>query len=139
MFTQDLPVKDLFDELVAQGRMLNRTKEAHDERIAEQIAEMQARAQRAAQASLERFQWRPKASIALINVIICQQCKSETYQFSGFGILMRRNSDAAVRIVMTPQLDPAFPRETHVTESRTASCMCCLPGHGFFTGFLHGN
>ena len=126
-----MPARDLFESLVEQGRMLNRTRAAYNERLEEQLAETRARALRAAQASMEKFQWRPKVSIALINHTVCQTCGAESKLFSGFGVLMRRNSDQAVRIVMTPQLDPAFPHETHYHASTTAACIHCLPSKGF--------
>ena len=74
----EVPARDLFELLVEQGRMLNRTKAAYNERLEEQLAETRARALRGAQASMDRFQWRPKTSIALINHSVCQTCGTES-------------------------------------------------------------
>jgi hypothetical protein len=103
----------------------------HAERIREQLQESAQRSAAASAIALARLQWRPKTSVALLNLCTCQHCGTSQTVFAGFGILMYRNSDASERIVMTPQLDTAFPRDTHYMETITAGCPSCLPSRGF--------
>lgn len=112
--------------LVFQGRALSTPKEQRNKTIqALQDAAME-RSLAAAARMMERLQWRPRASVALIEVIHCAECSSETRIFRGFGVAMFRNTDASERIVMTPALDQAFPRETHTVLSSTPACINCL-------------
>ena len=125
---------DLFEALLAQGRAMMRTPAARNERLQEQAEAAAARSLQASIRAMECFQWRPRASIALINRLHCTCCGQITPTFAGFGVSMFRNADQAERIVMTPVLDPAFPRETHYTETFQASCLDCITKEGFTYG-----
>jgi hypothetical protein len=131
--TEVAEAEELLASLLTQGHSIMRSPAGHAARIKEQIEEAALRSAAASAIALARLQWRPQASIALLNVCTCQQCHTKQTQFAGFGVLMTRNSDAAERIVMTPQLDPAFPRRTHYTATITAACVYCLPESGFST------
>lgn len=122
---------DLLQDLLAQGRKIMRSKEGQRSRIQEQLAEAASRSALAAQRALDRLQWRPRASVALVNRYSCRGCGTSWKQFSGFAVSMYRNSDQSERLVMTPVLDPAFKHETHYTESEVQACLKCLPDHGF--------
>lgn len=127
-------VPDLFELLLAQGRAMMRTPAARNERLQEQAEAMAARSLQASIRAMERFQWRPRASIALVNRVHCSCCGSITPMFAGFGVSLFRNSDQTERIVMSPALDPAFPRETHYTETFLSSCVECITNQGFNNG-----
>ena len=122
---------DLLQDLLTQGRKVLRSKEGQRSRIQEQLAESASRSALAAQRALERLQWRPRASVALINRCTCAGCGTSFRLFAGFGVSMFRNSDSAERLVMTPVLDPAFKHETHYTDSVTAACISCIERVGF--------
>lgn len=126
-----LEAENLLASLLTQGRAILRSPAGHAERIREQMEEAAARSAAASALALARLQWRPRKSIALLNICTCEQCASRTTQFAGFGVLMYRNSDNATRIVMTPRLDQAFPLDTHYIETLTAACPACLPSLGF--------
>lgn len=126
-----LEAEELLASLLTQGRAILKSPAGHAERIREQLEEAALRSAAASALALARLQWRPRAAIALINTCVCRHCGSRSQQFAGFGVLMYRNSDAAERIVMTPQLDPAFPRRTHHTATITEACAVCLPEQGF--------
>lgn len=130
--------EDMLMSLLTQGREILHSPKGHAERIKEQQEEAALRSAQASAAVLARLQWRPRASIALINLCSCQTCKSSRSLFAGFGILMYRNADDSSRIVMTPQLDPAYPRQTHYTQTITAACADCLSQFGFTLGDPHG-
>ena len=123
--------EDLFSSLLAEGRSLLRTPEAHRTRLEEQQAFIAARAARAAAASMARLQWRPQTSVALINRYTCINCGSETHLFAGYAVEMRRNSDASTRLLRTACLDQAYPRETHYLDTGVQACSLCLPAQGF--------
>jgi hypothetical protein len=123
--------ENLLASLLTQGRAILRSPEGHAQRIREQIEEAAARSAAASALALARLQWRPRKSIALLNLCTCQHCGAKSTVFAGFGVLMYRNSDSAERIVMTPQLDTAFPRDTHWMETITAACASCLGERGF--------
>jgi|GEM_PF-4229798 len=127
-------VPDLFEILLAQGRAIMRSPGARNERLQEQADAAAARSLQASIRAMERFQWRPQASIALINRIHCTCCGSVNSVFAGFGVSMFRNADQTERIVMTPVLDPAFPRRTHYTETFLSSCIECITNQGFNNG-----
>lgn len=131
--TQDeiLSAGDLLQDLLTQGRKALRSKEGQRTRIQEQLAESAARSALAAQRALDRMQWRPRASVALINRCICDTCHTETRVFAGFGVSMFRNMDGAERLVMTPMLDNGFKHETHYTDTVTPACIACVQAMGF--------
>lgn len=133
MFTPTLKeISDTPDlaDLLEEGRRLMRRDSASD-RIRAMQDESAARSLLAAQRAMEKFQWRPKASVALINRCTCSGCGEEINLFAGFGVEMYRNSDQSTRIVMTPVLDPAWPKATHFTHTVTSACSSCLADHGF--------
>lgn len=141
MFTPTLKeISDTPDlaDLLEEGRRLMRRDSASD-RIRAMQDESAARSLLAAQRAMEKFQWRPKASVALINRCECSGCGSFLDLFAGFGVEMYRNSDKATRIVMTPVLDPAWPRATHFTETVTAACASCIEDQGFLLGDSTGH
>ena len=118
-------------ELIEEGRRVLKSPEGRAARIREQIEEVRALAERRAQAQMAHFQWRPRASVALINQCTCINCGSQIALFAGFGVSMFRNSDTSERIVMTAALDRAWPRETHTTVTHTAACGACVESFGF--------
>lgn len=122
---------DLLSDLLREGRALLRTPEAHRSRLEEQQAEAAARGAAQAARMMERMQWRPRASVAMVTVCTCSSCGGETQTFAGFGVAMFRNSDHSERIVMTHGLDKAWPRETHVIHSTADSCITCMVAEGF--------
>lgn len=123
--------ENLLASLLTQGKAILKSPAGHAERIREQIEEQALRSAAAQALALARFQWRPCSSIVLINVCTCANCGTEQARFSGFGVMMYRNSDDSARIVMTPQLDPAFPKQEHYTRSTEAACISCLPSLNF--------
>ena len=75
--------------------------------------------------------WRPCASVAFVTHLHCTNCGSEQSLFSGFAVSMRRQTDGVERLVSTPILDPAFPKELHELHTAQAGCMECLSSQGF--------
>ena len=122
---------DLLSDLLREGRALMRTPEAHKSRLEEQQAEAAARGAAQAARMMERMQWRPRASVAMVTVCTCKVCGNEARTFAGFGVAMFRNSDQSERIVITQGLDKDWPRETHVIHSTADSCLTCMVAEGF--------
>lgn len=120
--------------LVINGRALHK-EEREESKTIKSIREMQeANAQRslmAAQRAMERLQWRPVTSIALVHTYVCRNCAGTMRLHAGFGVLMKRAVDQAERILMTECLDQAYPKEIHHTRSHNAACPSCLPALGF--------
>lgn len=132
--TEVAEAEDLLASLLTQGRKIYHSPKGQAERIREQIEEANLRSATLQAAALARLQWRPRAAVALLDTRTCQHCHTSQTVFLGFGLSMYRNTDAAERIVMTPQLDTAFPRETHYTQTITSGCPTCLPQRGFNLG-----
>jgi hypothetical protein len=123
--------ENLLAQLLQQGHSIVHSPAGHAARIREQQEEAALRSAAASAMALARLQWRPRASVALLNQCTCQCCGRHSTRFEGFGVLMYRNSDSSERIVMTPQLDTAFPRRTHQIATVTAACPDCLTQLGF--------
>lgn len=130
-FSERAEAGDLLGDLIMQGRKMMRAEDKMPLRIKELQDLQAARNLAAAQRVMDRMQWRPRASIALMTTFVCASCMGRTRLFSGFGVSMFRNVDGAERIVMTGCLDEAYPREVRETTTPTQACNACIQERGF--------
>lgn len=122
---------DLFTTLIKQGRKIVYEESLTVKRIREMQEEASARNLAAAQRALDRMQWRPRASIALVHVYTCQGCGTQSRVLAGFGVSMHRRSDSAERILMCSSPDEGYAKEVHETHSTVSVCSACLASQGF--------
>lgn len=126
-----LETDDLFVSLIKQGRRIVKEENSTVKSIREMQEANSARNLAAAQRIMDRFQWRPKACIALVHTYHCATCGHEHSMFAGFGISMYRQADKSERILMCGSPDEGYPKETRYTRSATHSCMNCITNQGY--------
>ncbi len=118
---------DLFD-LITKGQALlaKESREKAKKVTEEQSQALAARHMRQAQAMADRFEWKPRAAVALFAVQICEHCGTIHSQFAGFGTLFLRKYDATERIAKADCLDRGLPLVRRELMSKSPACIDCI-------------
>jgi hypothetical protein len=118
-----IPVDQVFQTILARARSLAASR---DRLEATDAARVSRELQRANQIAA-RYEWKPRAAVAMIEEQVCSSCGTVNRIFRGFGLAMRRAADSTERIVSTPGLDGGFPPERYFIHSTSEACLDCLP------------
>jgi hypothetical protein len=121
-----IPVDQVFQSLLAKARGLAAARERLEATDAARAAKAALEANRIAQ----RYEWKPRAAVAMVEEQVCTACGSVQQTFRGFGVSMRRAADGTERIVGAHGLDQGLPTERYIIHSQAEACMECLPERG---------